>query len=53
MEAAQAAGMRRDVGPFATAIEGEPSAVFAALHRVVAAGTDAGATRISIQVTVE
>jgi len=51
--AARAAGFEPDVGPFGTTIEGESMDVFAALSEVVEASTAIGATRVSVQVTVE
>ena len=51
--AAREAGFEPDVGPFGTAIEGSSADVFAALSSLVAASQAAGATRVSIQVTVE
>ena len=52
ISAAEAAGFAPDVGPYGTSIEGEPDAVLAALQSLVTAATTAGATRVSIQVTV-
>ena len=51
--AARAAGFEPDVGPFGTTIEGETADVFAALSQLVSASTRVGATRVSVQVTVE
>ncbi|NNE95656.1 MAG: hypothetical protein HKN24_06475 [Acidimicrobiales bacterium] len=51
--AARAAGFEPDVGPFGTAITGAAADVFAALNTLVESSTRAGATRISVQVTVE
>lgn len=50
--AARAAGLTPDVGPFGTSIEGPSEDLFPALHSLVDAATSAGATRVSIQLTV-
>jgi uncharacterized protein YqgV (UPF0045/DUF77 family) len=41
-----------DVGPFATSIEGDIHDVLAAAERAVLAAMEAGATRVSLNVTV-
>jgi uncharacterized protein YqgV (UPF0045/DUF77 family) len=50
--AAENAGLEADVGPFGTSIEGEPGTILQALDAIVAAGLAAGASRISVQMTV-
>ena len=52
IDAAQRAGLVADVGPFGTSVEGEVKTVLAALDAIVDAGLAAGATRISVQLTV-
>jgi uncharacterized protein YqgV (UPF0045/DUF77 family) len=50
--AAEAAGLVVEIGPFGTSVEGESAAVLAAVHAVVRAAVDHGATRVSLQLTV-
>ena len=50
--AAERAGLTPDVGPFGTSIEGGVASVLAALDTVLADSLAAGATRISVQLTV-
>ncbi len=50
--AARAAGLEAEVGPYGTSIEGDPTTILRTLDAVIAAGLDAGATRISVQMTV-
>ena len=52
ISAARGAGLEPDIGPYGTAVEGEPAAILRALDTIVAAGLEAGATRISVQMTV-
>ena len=52
ISAAQTAGLEADVGPYGTSIEGEPTTILRALDAIVAAGLEAGASRISVQMTV-
>ena len=46
----EALGFRPEVGPFGTTIEGEPHLVMEAVKQLLDAATDAGASRVSIQV---
>ncbi|PRW64668.1 thiamine-binding protein [Actinopolyspora mortivallis] len=46
-------GLDPEFGPLGTAISGERGAVLAALSRVMERALDAGADRITMQVTVE
>lgn len=50
--AAQAAGLTPDVGPFGTSVEGDAATVIPAIQGVVDDSLAAGATRVSIQITV-
>lgn len=50
--AAERAGLTPDVGPFGTAIEGEVAAVLDVLDTVFADSLGAGASRVSVQLTV-
>lgn len=52
IEAAERSGLTPDVGPFGTTVEGEFSTVLTALSDVAADSMAAGATRLSIQLTV-
>jgi uncharacterized protein YqgV (UPF0045/DUF77 family) len=51
VEAASATGLRIDLGPFSTGVEGETEAVIAAIPRILAAAMNAGASRVSLQLT--
>jgi len=42
-----------DVGPFGTAIRGEPAVVIEALGLMMRAAYEAGATRVSVQLDLE
>ncbi|MCP3973917.1 MAG: hypothetical protein GY720_05430 [bacterium] len=50
--AARSCGFDPDMGPFGTSITGEASAVLSGLRRVVDDSLAAGASRISVQLTV-
>lgn len=50
--AARDAGLTADIGPFGTRVEGPDDVVAGALSEIVRRSTAAGATRVSIQVTV-
>lgn len=50
VEAAEAAGVTVDFGPFGTTVEGEDDAVLGAVDRLLRAATAAGATRVSLQI---
>jgi uncharacterized protein YqgV (UPF0045/DUF77 family) len=50
VEAAGAAGLAVEFGPFGSAIAGEDAAVLGALDALVRAALAAGATRVSLQV---
>ena len=52
IEAAKRAGLAPYVGPFGTSVEGEVAAVLGSLNELVDDSLAAGATRISVQVTV-
>ena len=41
-----------DIGPFGTAVEGEIDEVFSAMGNAVRAAMDAGATRVSVNMTM-
>lgn len=51
LEAAKAAGGEVDFGPFGTSMSGEDAQVLAVVGNVVKAAVEAGATRVSLQVT--
>lgn len=46
------APLEPDIGPFGTAVEGEVDDVFSAVGSAVRAAMDAGATRVSVNMTV-
>ena len=50
IEAAEAAGVVVDVGPFGTTVSGDDDAVLDAIDRLLRAATAAGATRVSLPV---
>lgn len=50
--AARAAGLDPDVGPFGTSVTGDPADVLNGLGRVIDDSLAAGASRISVQLTV-
>jgi uncharacterized protein YqgV (UPF0045/DUF77 family) len=49
--AAREHGLEVDFGPFGTTIEGDDSAVLAAIDAVVRAAMSTGASRVSVQVS--
>ena len=49
VEAAQAAGLTVDFGPFGTSMSGDDHAVLDAVDAVIRAALSAGATRVSLQ----
>ena len=51
VEAARAAGLSVDFGPFGSSVEGDDDRVLSAADAVTRAAIEAGATRVSIQVT--
>jgi len=50
--ATERAGLTPDIGPFGTSIEGDATVVLASLDNLVTNALAAGATRVSIQLTV-
>lgn len=52
VDAARAAGVEPDMGPFGTTISGDVDDVLPALGAAIRAATGSGAERISVQVTV-
>lgn len=52
IEAARAAGVEVEVGPFGTTATGDLAAVTDAVGRLCRAAVEAGAARISLQLTV-
>jgi uncharacterized protein YqgV (UPF0045/DUF77 family) len=52
LDAVRAAGFAPEVGPFGTMIEGDATRVYEALRAMLDDATTAGATRVSIQVTI-
>jgi uncharacterized protein YqgV (UPF0045/DUF77 family) len=50
VDAARAAGVEPDIGPFATVIEGEPATITAAVGSILEAARAAGAERVSIHI---
>ena len=50
LDAAGAAGLDVEFGPFGTTVAGADSAVLSAADRIVRAAIDAGASRVSLQV---
>ena len=51
--AAEASGARVEIGPFGTAIAGDDDIVLHAVDAVLRAGTAAGASRVTLQVTTD
>ena len=51
LEALEAAGLAVDLGPFASTATGEVSVVAGAIREVVTASLEAGATRITVQLS--
>lgn len=51
IEAAEASAASVEVGPFGTALTGTPGDVLDAVDRVVRAAMDAGAVRVTLQVS--
>jgi uncharacterized protein YqgV (UPF0045/DUF77 family) len=49
VEAAQAAGLRVEFGPFGTAMSGDDEMVLSTIDAVLRAAIGAGATRVSLQ----
>jgi len=49
VDAARAAGLEVDFGPFGTSMSGDDATVLAAVDAVVRAAIGAGATRVSLQ----
>jgi uncharacterized protein YqgV (UPF0045/DUF77 family) len=50
--AAEQAGLAADIGPFGTAVEGDVATVLGALDTLLADALAAGASRVSVQLTV-
>ena len=50
VEAARAAGIEPEIGPFATVIEGDAALVTAAVGDILEAAHAAGAERVSLQI---
>jgi uncharacterized protein YqgV (UPF0045/DUF77 family) len=53
IDAVRSIDLDPDVGPFGTAIRGEPAIVIEALGQMMRAASGAGATRVSIQLDLE
>jgi uncharacterized protein YqgV (UPF0045/DUF77 family) len=53
VEAAERSGVTVDFGPFGTTVSGDDEAVLTAVARLLRAATEAGATRVSLQVVRE
>ncbi len=53
VDAARAAGVEPDMGPFGTTVAGDIDDVLRALGEAVRAATASGAERISVQLTVD
>jgi uncharacterized protein YqgV (UPF0045/DUF77 family) len=51
VDAAAAHGLSIEFGPFGSAVEGEHAVVLPAIEAAIRAALDAGATRVSVQVT--
>jgi uncharacterized protein YqgV (UPF0045/DUF77 family) len=51
--AAEASGANVAVGPFGTAVQGDPDLVLAAVDAVLRASTEAGATRVTLQLSTD
>ena len=51
VKAAAAHGLDVDFGPFGTSVDGDDASVLNAVDAVVRAAIDAGATRVSLQVS--
>ena len=49
LDAAEAAGLEVEFGPFGTTVGGSEEAVLSATDRILRAAIDAGATRVSLQ----
>jgi uncharacterized protein YqgV (UPF0045/DUF77 family) len=49
--AAQGEGLSVDFGPFGTTVTGDDAAVLGAVDAIVRAAVDAGATRVSLQIS--
>ena len=50
---AEEAGLEVEVGPFGTSVTGETSVVVSTVDALLRAAIDHGATRVSLQVTVD
>ena len=53
IEVAEAAGLAVDVGPFGTSVSGSADEVLKAVSDLTRAAVDHGATRVSLQLTVD
>lgn len=53
LEAARAAGLAPEFGPFGTSMQGEREAILAALASIVGAALDEGADRVTLQLRLE
>jgi uncharacterized protein YqgV (UPF0045/DUF77 family) len=51
VDAAAARGLAIDFGPFGSAVEGDPVVVLPAIEVAIRAALEAGATRVSVQVS--
>lgn len=51
--AAEASGAAVEVGPFGTAVQGDADLVLAAVDAVLRASTEAGATRVTLQLSTD
>jgi uncharacterized protein YqgV (UPF0045/DUF77 family) len=51
VEAARAAGLAVDFGPFGSSVEGDDEQVLSAADAVTRAAIEAGASRVSLQIT--
>ena len=52
LDAVRGAGLEPEIGPFGSTVHGELTAVSSALAELVEATTAAGATRVSVQVSL-
>jgi uncharacterized protein YqgV (UPF0045/DUF77 family) len=53
VEAAERSGVTVDFGPFGTTVSGDDDSVLTAVDRLLRAATEAGATRVSLQLIRE
>ena len=53
IEVAEAAGLAVDIGPFGTSVSGSAETVLRTVSELTRAAVDHGATRVSLQLTVD